>query len=333
MHNTESTRQPYFDNLKGILIILVVFTHCLYDFQSSAVINLITDTIYVFHMPAFVFISGYLSKSTHSRSHVALLRLFSAYLLFNTFTMFVQFYINDLPFSIITPYNSCWYLLAIIIWRLVIERISKLKNALIWAVFAALSAGFFSDLTNVFSVSRIVAFFPFFLAGFKLPKEKVKNFLSTRTPKTYIEGTAALILSVLLAALTICTFEPSDGVPLMFAYQTFDEFIIRMMLFASSASIILGLAISVPNRKIAGLTVVGKNSLAIYLLHRIPALFLFETFAGCSDTLILSISACSTLAMLCLFWYRSGFKSAGQNTRFPDCSYCRKQHQPLRALR
>ena len=39
-------RISYFDNLKGILIILVVFAHCLYDYQGFHYVNLVTDTIY-----------------------------------------------------------------------------------------------------------------------------------------------------------------------------------------------------------------------------------------------------------------------------------------------
>lgn len=301
MNHTTASRQPYFDNLKGILIILVVFSHCLYDFQSSSLVNLITDTIYVFHMPAFVFISGYLSKSLHSRSHTALLKLFSAYLLFNTLTMFVQFLINDFPFSVITPYNSCWYLIALIAWRLSAERLSHSKSALLWAIFAALAAGFFPDLTNVLSASKIVTFFPFFLAGFILPYGKLENFLKTRTSKAYIEGTAILILSILLSILIVCSFGPSDNALTMHSYQTFYEFIIRILLFAASALIIFGLIISMPDQKIIWLTAVGKNSLSIFLFHRIPALFFSKIFTGHSERTILIVSAIATILMVSFF--------------------------------
>ena len=81
--NAASRRSAYYDNYKGIMIILVVFAHMLYDLQSSELINYITDTIYVFHMPAFVFSTGFLSKSENSRSGKSLLRLFSLYLVFN----------------------------------------------------------------------------------------------------------------------------------------------------------------------------------------------------------------------------------------------------------
>ena len=66
MHETithRAERSPYWDNIKGFLIALVVFAHCLYAFQSFRLNDVLVDAIYFFHMPAFVFTSGYFSKS------------------------------------------------------------------------------------------------------------------------------------------------------------------------------------------------------------------------------------------------------------------------------
>ena len=50
-------RSLYWDTLKGILIILVVFGHC-----GTALGDKLISSIYIFHMPLFVLISGYFSK-------------------------------------------------------------------------------------------------------------------------------------------------------------------------------------------------------------------------------------------------------------------------------
>lgn len=52
-----SNRIPFWDTLKGILIIFVVFGHC-----GTAVGNQLLSVIYAFHMPLFILISGYFSK-------------------------------------------------------------------------------------------------------------------------------------------------------------------------------------------------------------------------------------------------------------------------------
>ena len=65
---SERIRSNSWDNIKGLLILLVVFGHCLWDLQDRHWNDLIVDGIYFFHMPAFVFVSGYFSKSERSRT-------------------------------------------------------------------------------------------------------------------------------------------------------------------------------------------------------------------------------------------------------------------------
>lgn len=52
-------RIEHFDILKGIAIFLVVLGHCLQTFTPDWQNNNIALAIYMFHMPLFIFISGY----------------------------------------------------------------------------------------------------------------------------------------------------------------------------------------------------------------------------------------------------------------------------------
>ena len=67
---SQAKRLPYWDTMKGILIILVVLGHFLWDFTTPEHpgIQFFIVILYFFHMPAFVFISGYFSHSSHSRN-------------------------------------------------------------------------------------------------------------------------------------------------------------------------------------------------------------------------------------------------------------------------
>ena len=61
---TVKTRDYHVDNIKGMLIILVVCGHLLsylQDMNSTFAIGVRTF-IYFFHMPGFIFMSGYLAK-------------------------------------------------------------------------------------------------------------------------------------------------------------------------------------------------------------------------------------------------------------------------------
>ena len=76
MSTTLKKRSAYWDNIKGILMFLVVFAHILFQLQDkSELINSVVDYIYMFHMPAFVFVSGYLGKSERSHSFEGIIKL------------------------------------------------------------------------------------------------------------------------------------------------------------------------------------------------------------------------------------------------------------------
>lgn len=59
IQTTSPNRITYFDILKGIAIFLVVLGHCLQTFTPNWQDNQIALSIYMFHMPLFIFISGY----------------------------------------------------------------------------------------------------------------------------------------------------------------------------------------------------------------------------------------------------------------------------------
>ena len=55
-------RDYFFDNLKAVLIFLVVLGHFLLPIHGESVLVVVKRLIYVFHMPLFVFVSGYFAK-------------------------------------------------------------------------------------------------------------------------------------------------------------------------------------------------------------------------------------------------------------------------------
>ena len=50
------------DSIKGLLILLVVFGHCYTTLQEHSNYMFINNIIYIFHMPLFIFISGYFTN-------------------------------------------------------------------------------------------------------------------------------------------------------------------------------------------------------------------------------------------------------------------------------
>ena len=65
----EKERDYYFDNLKAVLIFLVVLGHFLLPIYDDAFLVVLKRLIYVFHMPLFVFVSGYFSKNIYKNGN------------------------------------------------------------------------------------------------------------------------------------------------------------------------------------------------------------------------------------------------------------------------
>ena len=57
-------RKENYDNMKGVLILLVVLGHLLFSFSTinSHRASILTYFIFTFHMPLFMMITGFFSK-------------------------------------------------------------------------------------------------------------------------------------------------------------------------------------------------------------------------------------------------------------------------------
>ena len=58
-------RDYFFDNLKAVLIFLVVLGQFLLPIHGESVLVVVKRLIYVFHMSLFVFVSGYFAKKIY----------------------------------------------------------------------------------------------------------------------------------------------------------------------------------------------------------------------------------------------------------------------------
>ena len=81
--------EPQLDSLRGVLIILVVLGHILEAGFNDPLAKMVWEVIYVFHMPAFLFVSGMLSRFNPAKIARGLLIPYfvfqTLYLLFSRF--------------------------------------------------------------------------------------------------------------------------------------------------------------------------------------------------------------------------------------------------------
>lgn len=112
------------NNVKGILITLVVFAHLL-EINKHPYINLFVF-IYSFHMPLFVFLSGYFSKSANLKK---IFKMGVTLLIFQVFYVLLTKYsgFNDLTKlkAATIPVFHLWYLLSMVVWYLIVIVLNK----------------------------------------------------------------------------------------------------------------------------------------------------------------------------------------------------------------
>lgn len=163
-------RDAWKDNARLALIALVVFGHSLEPLRGVASIDALYRFLYLFHMPAFAFLSGAVART---EVDVKLLKritfqLLLPYLLFQAlYALAAQTpgWPDAGPRGVTTPYWLLWYLPSLAAWRLLLPLFMRLRHPLLLACLFALMAGWADDVGYRMSLSRTASFFPFFLIG------------------------------------------------------------------------------------------------------------------------------------------------------------------------
>lgn len=276
-------RQTGFDNIKGILIILVVFGHFLELCPKTQFTKAIYLLIYSFHMPCFLFISGYFA--TYSPRRIGYLAIVYAVfqLLYRIFDQVVLGNSNSLePLQILfVPYWLLWFIPVLIYCHLLLPAWSKAGKTLqrilfVIAVVLALLCGYCPQIGYPLSLSRFFVFLPFFLAG-----NHIKAY-GSRIPTPRI-----LPLLLLACSASVILLRNGRIIPQML-YGSYSYAIgynpgIRLGILAVASvwsSILAALAMTVLNRPVPILSHLGKNTLPVYLLHGFIVRFIGNNIPG-----------------------------------------------------
>ena len=161
------SRNYFLDNYKAFLIVLVVIGHFIEPcYTNNLFLTVLKWIIFSFHMPAFIFISGYFSKKDMGLAKLTQ-KLVIPYFVFELIYYFLYVFVihkeTGLYFN--RPKFSLWYLMALFFWRIITPYFQKIPGNLLIAVTGGLLIGF-TQLGNFFSIPRTLFFYPFFLAGY-----------------------------------------------------------------------------------------------------------------------------------------------------------------------
>ena len=271
----ESQGVPYsylVDNIKVLLIFLVVFNH-LIAFQLvkvDVVVRYVWYAITIFHMPAFVFISGYLSKKPQNVLK-NFKNLLIPYVLGYTLTWYSQIWLGrSVDYEILRPTGSVmWYILALFIYRLTIEALGKIRFIVPLSILFALWAGTRPEFTTFLSSSRIVVFFPFFVAGYLWKSEYITAIRKFKGKWILVAISGVLLWAIpnymIPNEMGIAIFRGNHGYQLCGLTDP-QGVILRLLMYLVSFVVVYTMLALVPDIKLP-LTYVGRHTMGIYFFH------------------------------------------------------------------
>lgn len=275
-------RIALFDNIKGVLIILVVLGHMMHPIHNdNPVLSAAFDIIYLFHMPLFVFVSGLFAKSTYRNGRLNVNRIISFMVLGLAFQMALLAFNGD-PItlgSIICFPSAPWYLIAMGWWSALTPALSALgaKAGIAASTIACLAGGLIDLEGGLFAISRTIAFLPWFALGYYTSPNTVASLKRNR-----LLWAPVLVAFALVAARAIDPNAFQWFFPMVYGDTPYaGSFVLGMIqkTAAMLSALIVSLAVIklIPERR-SWLSRLGTRTLQVYILHRlIRAALTFRT--------------------------------------------------------
>ncbi|MFE9607305.1 acyltransferase family protein [Streptomyces sp. NPDC006012] len=171
-------RDAFFDNAKYLAIVLVAIGHAWEPLKGdSRVLQGAYMIVYAFHMPAFIIISGFFSRSFDMRPD-RLQRLITGvavpYVVFETAYPLFKRYVDHSPdqeISLLDPWYLTWFLCALFIWRLTTPIWKVIRWPLPVAFGIAMLATVSPSIGDDLDLQRVLQFLPYFVLGLCLKPE------------------------------------------------------------------------------------------------------------------------------------------------------------------
>lgn len=283
--NETGPRDGYFDSLKFVLITFVILGHTLEANLDNRLSLALYNTVYMFHMPLFIFVTGYFSRKYSDRKK----QFRSLFMIFETLVVFQM--IHNIRMAgtvggaalILTPRWTMWYLYSVLAWKFFIyimpDKLQKRPIIMITlSIIVSLVVGFIK--IELLSFHRTCVFFPFFIMGYYCNGYSidVKHQVKRLSPFVIIPFLG--IVLVLLYKLNIPLFQLVSGKkPYNFFEQTE---IVSMMLRCMHLIVATFMSICVMTlmKDFCSKTMrrIGADTLFFYMIHSFIVLLTRQVF-------------------------------------------------------
>lgn len=268
--------------------------------------------IFTFHMPLFVFITGYFARSNlNGAAGIRILKQIALqYIIFQTIYSLLDYLVFRVPginHSFFIPYLLLWFLVGHLFWRLMMKMFTRfsISHPLLISIVLGFLVGFLPLQGAWLGISRSVVYLPFFVIGYTFSYERFRAWL---TPFVRYVGVA---ISMALLVVLYVMSEPINPIWFM-NHMTFHELgwtqsgwlalfnrtVIYLTQIVASAAFLAW----VPIRE-THLTNLGKRTLYVFLLHGLIIRFVMLTgvythiTSGWSAALLITASIASAVLL------------------------------------
>ncbi|MBC7441967.1 MAG: acyltransferase family protein [Ramlibacter sp.] len=281
--HVQKRRVPLWDNARWIAITLVVTGHAILKLIDQSNVGYETYLfIYAFHVPLFVAVSGYFARSSPPGTrqlHRLLTDVVFPYIIFESIWTVIRWLLGG-PFwpDFSTASWTLWFLVALLIWRLMLPFLVLLRYPLLISVLISLGSGYVASIDASFSLSRALGLLPFFVFGWKLRQwQLTPRWLGLRAAIVWRWRIGALTLFTVLFGVIVLNIEVlrslkvrrfllyNEAYP-VFGYDAYWAGGIRLGLMLLAFALIVAFLLLVP-RRTTWFTAFGSATMYIYLLH------------------------------------------------------------------
>lgn len=286
------TRIALWDNCKFLLVYLVVLGHVANQMVDTARgVRIVFMLIYLFHMPAFVFISGLFSKrNINEKRYTHIFEYLLLYIFFNVYMGLVRMAIlGEINFQLFATPSAPWYAFALFAFCMITIFLRRLPPCYLMVMTLVLGCmiGYDRSVGDFLALGRIFVFYPFFLAGYYLEPDQVAAFVKKKPVKI-----AAVLLFVAVTVILYLHLKKLYPMRMLLtAHNNFDFLerkilkkrfggfmyggLVRAGYYVISGLMTVGFIALVPAKE-SILSRLGRRSMAVYTFHMAGIYFLIR---------------------------------------------------------
>lgn len=289
----EESRFANLDNLKFWLILCVVTGHTLQRFTgTSELARVLSLFIYSFHMPVFIFLSGFFSKrAVKEKQYFKIIEYCLVYMLLKVMEYFGDYFEKGTgSFHVFWENGPAWYAFAMAVFFCITMIIQQFhgQGLLIVALLAGLLAGLDNHLGDHFVSMRICTFYPLFLSGFYFSKAAMISYMRIKRKHSIF---CKLLGGIALFSLGVICFMKKESfyfyMMILRGKYSYDEMgidglhgvLFRLFSYILWVFLIIVL-LGIVSEKKSIISFWGQKTMSVYIWHTIILKLLFDIMGG-----------------------------------------------------